>query len=136
MLHTIEATQAILEELVAELPPALFSGLNGGVSLTEAAPLHEQSLPGRPLHVLGAYHHDALGRYILLHYGSLRRCFGHLPYEAYAAELRRVLRHELRHHVESLAGERGLIDFDREQIAAYLTEAADPGAPPQDQQDA
>ncbi|MDI9498468.1 MAG: hypothetical protein QM270_08310 [Bacillota bacterium] len=130
-MHTIEATQAILEELVAELPAALFSGLNGGVSLTERAPLHEQSQPGRPLYVLGAYHRDSLGRYVLLHYGSLRRCFGHLPHDAYVSELRRVLRHELRHHVESLAGEHGLIDFDREQIAAYLTETADLGTPPQ-----
>ncbi|MDI9470012.1 MAG: hypothetical protein QM296_07390 [Bacillota bacterium] len=124
-MHSIESTQAILEDLIAELPPPLFNGLNGGVSLTEDAPLHERSLPGRPLYVLGAYHRDAMGRYILLHYGSLSRCYGHLPYQDYVAELRSVLRHELRHHVESLAGERGLLDEDREQIAAYLADAAD-----------
>ena len=51
-----------------------------------------------------------LGRFIVIYYGSFAQVYGHLPKEDLAKRLRKVLLHEFRHHLESLAGER---DRDR-----------------------
>ena len=40
--------------------------------------------------------------------------------EALTEQLREVLRHEFTHHIESLAGERGLEIKDEQQIRDYL----------------
>ena len=40
-------------------------------------------------------------------------------------ELEKVLRHELRHHVEALAGEYDLIDEDRQATREYLQKHMD-----------
>ena len=125
-MFTIDETQAMLEPLVEELPPYFFTELNGGVNLSEAAPLHRESRVGHRLYILGEYHNSSqMGRYIILYYGSLRRCYGRLKREDYIEVLRRVLRHEFRHHIEALAGERGLEIEDAEEIRAYLARYGD-----------
>jgi hypothetical protein len=60
-----------------------------------------------------------MGRYIAIYYGSFIRLYGHFSREAMQNELRRVLIHEFTHHIESLAGERGLEMKDAEELEKY-----------------
>lgn len=117
---TFEEAGAMLDEIADSLPAPLYRELNGGVSLLPRAKRHPSS--GRsPLYILGEYHNEpAMGRYILLYFGSLKRVYGHLAPEAFRAELQRVLTHELTHHNESLAGLMDLEVKDGQFLAEYL----------------
>lgn len=103
-----------------EIPPPLYSKLNGGILLLPESKRSPRSGRGDLL-VLGEYHHEpnGLGRYIVLYYGSLRQAVGQLPAEQFVAKLREVLRHELTHHIESLSGQRELEKQDEAQLARY-----------------
>ena len=107
---TFDETAHILDELAAELPAEFFRHLNGGIVLLPQSKLHRASADARRLYILGEYHHEplGLGRYIAIYYGSFRRVHGHEPPDTQTAHLRETLRHEFTHHMESLAGERGL----------------------------
>ena len=113
---------AAADAVAAELPEAFYKGLNGGVVISPAAKLHEKSVPARPLYVLGEYHHGgAEGSYITLYYGSFVRTKPGLTGAALTDELRRVLKHEFRHHLEIRAGEHDLEYEDDEYLSAYLS---------------
>lgn len=122
---TFEEAGTMLDEIADSLPAPLYRELNGGVSLLPRAKRHPSS--GRnPLYILGEYHYDpAMGRYIYLYFGSLKRVYGHLPPAGFRAELSRVLTHELTHHNESLAGLMDLEVKDEQFLAEYLEEEAD-----------
>jgi len=121
---SIEEMEAILDEISEEFPPVFYKELNGGIILLPEAKLHEESI-GDDLYILGEYICDeCLGRFIALYYGSFCRVCGHLSKEALKAELRDTLKHEFRHHVESLAGERGLELEDERELADYLSRKA------------
>jgi hypothetical protein len=102
------------------MPEAFYGGLNGGVYLLPEVKLSSQSREGDPLYVLGEYirRHD-LGNYINIYYGSFGKVFSHLPPARLKKELRRVLIHEFTHHVECLAGERGLEIKDEMDMEKY-----------------
>lgn len=117
---TIDEAHDLLDEVAQELPEEFWEGLNGGVSLLPQA---QRSPEARAddLYVLGEYRIDpALGRYINIYYGSFQRLFGDIPPQRLKKKLRKTLFHEFTHHVESLAGERGLEIKDAEQMARYL----------------
>jgi hypothetical protein len=109
----------MLDELACELPQEFYHSLNGGIIISEEAKEHKESRGG--LFVLGEYRHSALGRSIVIFYGSFKKVYGFLPRERLRAELRKTLRHEFRHHLESLAGERGLELEDEARLAQYLS---------------
>ncbi|MBO6062132.1 MAG: PHP domain-containing protein [Clostridia bacterium] len=118
-----EEFQSIAERVAAELPEDLYIGLNGGVVISENFKLHKKSQPQRPLYIMGEYHYGGSeGRYITLYYGSFRRVHGHLSAQAMEEEVRRVLLHEFRHHLETRAGEHDLEYEDDDCIAEYLEE--------------
>ncbi len=72
------------------------------------------------LFIMGQYcRRQYLGRFIVIYYGSFAQVYGHLDAESLAAQLRSVLLHEFRHHLESLAGIRDLELEDALQIARY-----------------
>ena len=76
---------------------------------------------GPNLFILGEYHRGgALGRYISVYYGSFARVYGWANQETIQGHLRDVLLHEFTHHLQSLAGERGLEVQDQEFIQAHL----------------
>lgn len=117
---SIEETEKVLERLADELPAEFYGKLNGGIILLPESKLNENDRSGN-LFTLGEYHYDAyMGRYISIYYGSFSRVYGHLSQEQLEKKLREVLRHEFRHHLESLAGERGLEMEDDKYIAEYL----------------
>lgn len=115
---SFEEAGEYLDMIADEIPQELFDHLNGGVVLS---PDTMPSPHGAGLFTLGTYHNEpyGLGRYIVLYYGSLRRAFGHTSRLAQQQELRKVLLHELTHHVESLAGVRDLEIKDADKIQSY-----------------
>lgn len=116
----IERAEELLSGLLDELPEAFFAELNGGVSLLPDVKPDPQ---GDDLYILGEYCEDPfLGSSIVLYYGSFWEIFGDLPEWKLRRELRDTLRHEFRHHIESLAGEDALEVEDQEWMDAYMAE--------------
>lgn len=116
----IDEAQALLDELCEGLPSAFFARLNGGILLL---PDVKYNPLGRAndLYILGEYHAGgAMGRYITIYYGSIQRVYGWMGRDQTRAQLEEVLLHEFTHHLESLAGEKGLEEKDREQMRRYL----------------
>lgn len=105
-----EQAGKMLDEAVEALPEGIFDGLNGGVNL-----LPQAKRDGRGSYILGLYHHDLMGRYIEIFYGSFAELYGDIPPEQFSRRLRSTLHHELTHHVEGLAGDRSLEHWDEEQ---------------------
>ncbi|MCL2355978.1 MAG: hypothetical protein FWC70_02305 [Defluviitaleaceae bacterium] len=102
---TFEEAQIALDEIADALPPAIFDRLNGGYVLTEEALFDADGLV-----ILGQYHREpqGLGRYITVHYGSMVEVYGNFSPKSFRRELKRVLHHELTHHLEDLAGDKSL----------------------------
>lgn len=116
---SIEETNDLLDEVAAEIPADLFRDLNGGVSLLPSVKYHEASDDGSLL-IMGEYCHDQMGRYIMLYYGSIARGYAHQSPAELRETLKKLLLHELTHHLESLAGERGLEIKDEQKLDGLL----------------
>jgi hypothetical protein len=115
---TYEAFKTTVEEMVAEIPDEFMQGLQGVHVLEHARPepefrnvwrMGEYLDPGGGASFLGG--NPGLGRHIALYYGSFVQIArgGGFDWEA---EIWETLTHELRHHVESLAGDGSLIEED------------------------
>ena len=107
---TFDELEEMLFEITAEVPQELYHRLNGGVILLPEEKLHPESAGRDDLFILGEYTNDSrgLGRYIKIYYGSFIRLYGYHTPESQRKQLKRILHHELTHHLESLAGERDL----------------------------
>jgi len=111
----------MLDELAEQFPKEFYDRLNGGICLLPQKRLNREAGPG--LYIMGEYCHDAMGRYINLYYGSFAAVCGGLTDEELKEELCRTLAHEFTHHIESLAGERGLEIRDEEFLAQFHLES-------------
>jgi hypothetical protein len=118
-LFSIEEIHEMLDDIATELPEEIFNGLNGGVSLLPEIKKSTAD-PGGGLYTLGEYRRDQMGRYIVIYYGSIQAVHGRDTPEQMRANLKRILTHELTHHVESLAGERDLEIQDEIDLDEYL----------------
>ena len=115
---SIEETEKMLDEIAVGFPPEIFQELNGGIILLPEA---KRNPAGYNLYILGEYTSGgSLGRYISIFYGSFASVYGHLDTEQLREKLVHTLKHEFTHHVESLAGEKGLEIKDAEFLADYL----------------
>lgn len=111
--------RAMVEEMVTEIPEAFLTGLQGVHVLEQARPeedyvdvwrLGEYLDPG-PESFLGSG--EGLGRHVALYYGSFMAVAdGDADFD-WEEEAWDTLTHELRHHVESLAGDGALIEQDQ-----------------------
>ncbi len=109
----------MLDDIAAEFPIEFFKELNGGIILLPETKRHKKSI-GNDLFILGNYNRGgSMGRYITIFFGSLMRVYGHLSSEKIKEKLRNTVRHEFRHHIESLAGNDDLERIDRQYIADY-----------------
>lgn len=116
---TIDRFEEMAQAAADELPDCFFTDLNGGVAILDRAKPHPRGT-GDDLWIMGEYSRGPMGKVIYLYYGSFARVYDYLSDEALQEEVRRVVRHEFRHHLEGLAGERGLEAEDERQIRAYL----------------
>ena len=118
-MYSIDDINQLLDEIAAGFPDEVFNGLNGGVSLlTETK--RSNADPDGGLYTLGEYHRDQMGRYIVLYYGSILIVHGNEPRKMMRESLRRILAHELTHHLESQAGDRDLEIEDELFMDEYL----------------
>ena len=117
---SLEEMEEMLDEIAVGFPQELYRELNGGIVLLPEAKLNPVSSKN-DLYILGEYHRDGnMGRYITIYYGSFMRIYGHLGKESLKEQLIHTLKHEFTHHVESLAGERGLEIKDARYLADYF----------------
>jgi len=115
---SLDEMEELLESIVEEFPQEIFKELNGGIILL---PDLKRNKIGKSLFIMGQYHKGGpQGRYITIYYGSFKRIYGHLAAEDLRKKLVEVLKHEFTHHLESLAGERGLEIEDEKFINDYL----------------
>lgn len=122
---SIDRFEEILSDLAEEIPQSFYEELNGGIVVEPGYLLHPEDRSGT-LYVMGQYRIDpAMGKYIAMYYGSFKRAYRHLDEDELTEEMRKVLRHEFRHHVEGRAGVRDLEVWDAEQIAMYKEQQAD-----------
>jgi predicted Zn-dependent protease with MMP-like domain len=109
----------ILSEAADEMPPDFFTGLNGGIRLMPEWKMHPEAVHGN-LYILGEYHFDSvMGRNIVLYYGSFMRTYGNLDGNLLRERITHTLKHEFRHHLESMGGTKELEIEDRNQIDQY-----------------
>ena len=108
----------MLNDIADEIPDEFFGRLNGGVILSEECKPHPEG--SGDLYIMGQYFNTRdMGRYICIYYGSFMRLHGGAPESVLRSRLRETLRHEFTHHLESLAGERGLEIKDRVKMNEY-----------------
>ncbi len=121
---TYERFKETVEEMVAEIPEEFMEGLQGVHVLEhirreehyeDVVRLGEYLDPG-PESFLGG---NGLGRHIALYYGSFRDIAAGEPNFDWEEEVWETLTHELRHHVESLAGDVSLIEEDVQRAKEF-----------------
>ena len=108
-----------LDEIEDEVPEAFYKELSGGVLLLPEEMKHRESDDSRPLYILGQYKRNIMGRTIVIYYGSFKKLYSHRKEQAVKKQLKDTLFHEFTHHLESLAGERGLEKKDVEKMKRY-----------------
>ena len=117
-MYAIDDVANMLDDIVDEIPLELFKDLNGGIILLEECKSHPESIGN--LFVLGEYHNRwGMGRYICIYYGSFMQIYRHLRPDALRERLKETLLHEFTHHLESLAGEKGLEIQDKIELQRY-----------------
>ncbi len=117
-----EEYRAIVSELLDELPEEFFRGLSGGVVVSEETVIPDYARDG-DLFTMGQYRIRSGIRQIVLFKGSFDRAHPHADAREAKQILRRILRHEFRHHLESRGGVRGpssLEAADERAKQAYL----------------
>ena len=116
-----EKVEKMLDDILDATPAELFRELSGGVILSEDIKRHPNSLPYRPLYIMGEYQCDQMGRRIVIYYGSFNHVYGYLPDEKFYEKLRHTFAHELRHHMEQLSGVKDLERYDAERFGRYAS---------------
>lgn len=106
---SLDQFEALATAFIDEIPQRLCAGLNGGFIL-----LPEVKKDGE-FYVMGEYVEDGvMGCSIILYYGSFVGLLEDSAREEWEEELKDTILHELRHHLESLAG---VDDLVREEMA-------------------
>ncbi|MCL2124680.1 MAG: metallopeptidase family protein [Oscillospiraceae bacterium] len=118
-MFSIDDVNEILDEVASDFPEEIFAELNGGVSLVPDVKYNDAD-PNGGLYTLGEYRRDQMGRYIVLYFGSIRAVHGGDSRPQLRDNLKKLLAHELTHHLESLAGERDLEIEDERRMREYL----------------
>ena len=98
---TIEEYKQIIEELLDELPEEFFRELSGGVTVSEALVIPDYARAG-DLYTMGQYQVSYGVRQINMFKGSFDRAYPDADAARARELLRGILRHEFRHHMESL----------------------------------
>ena len=116
---TFDEAAAWLDTCMEKLPKGIFARLNGGVNLMPDAEYDEDGLL-----TMGMYIRDYMGRRVEIYYGSFAESMADSGDDEVRAELEKTLKHELTHHVETLAGDRSLEKQDERERKDMLGEFA------------
>ena len=120
---TIDEAQNMLDDIAESIPIEFYQGLNGGILLLPEAKQSPYA-QNNDLWIMGEYcRGGSMGRLIKIYYGSFEKTYAYMEPEELKEQLKHTLLHEFTHHVESLAGEKGLEDWDEKQIEDYLNRA-------------
>ena len=121
MILSFDQAGDLLDEMAEEFPEEFYAQLNGGISLLPEA---KEDPEGEDLYIMGEYCNDMMGRYIVLYYGSFAALAQQEDWtqEDWEDELYTTLSHEFTHHMEGLAGERGLEIRDELEMEQYRQE--------------
>lgn len=121
MILSFDEVGNLLDEMAEEFPEEFYQELNGGISLLPEAVEDPQ---GEELYIMGEYCNDMMGKYINLYYGSFAALAQQENWseEDWEDELYTTLAHEFTHHIEGLAGERGLEIKDELELEEYRRE--------------
>ena len=117
-----EAYGKIVEELLDELPEEFFRQLSGGVIVSDTARIPDYAR-GDDLFTRGEYSVSSGIRQVKLYKGSFDRVYPHAGAAEAREILRGIVRHEFRHHLESLGGVRNSTSLEAEderEKQAYL----------------
>ena len=106
---TFDQAGELLDEMAEAFPEEFYRVLNWVILLLPEA-MPDPDFPDEELYIMGEYCDDQMGRYINLYYGSFAALAGMEGWtdEEWEDELYTTLAHEFTHHIEGLAGERGL----------------------------
>ena len=118
----IEEYRNIVSDLMDELPEEFFRDLSGGVIVSEASALADYAVRN-DVFLMGEYLVYSGIRQIVLFKGSFDRVYPLADADEARRILRGVLRHEFRHHLESLGGIHNSSSLEAEDArkkAAYL----------------
>lgn len=108
---TIDRFTDLAGAIIDEIPEKYYRDLNGGFNIVENAKKDGECL------IMGEYiMDDILGSTIMIYYGSFVRLIGGGDAREWEKELRETILHELRHHVELMAG----VDYLSEEERAEL----------------
>lgn len=122
---TIEEVHKILDEVSEELPIEFFEELNEGIILLPEYKMHPESRKMDRLYIMGEYSRSITGRHIVIYYGSFKKVYNGVSMRTLREKLKDTLLHEFTHHLESLAGERGLEIKDFQDIQIYRKKRTD-----------
>lgn len=126
MLSTREY-ETIISELLDELPAEFFQGLTGGVIVSEARVIPDYARRN-DVYTMGQYQIASGIRQIVLYKGSFDRVYPRSDAAEAKELLRGILRHEFRHHLESMGGihnSSSLEAEDEREKQAYLSSHAE-----------
>lgn len=119
---SLEEYKQVVADLMDELPEEFFRDLNGGVIVSEALAIPDYAR-GNDLYMMGQYLVYAGMRQIVLFKGSFDRLYPGAGVGEARTVLRGILRHEFRHHLESLGGVHNSTSLEAEDARkkeAYL----------------
>ena len=121
MILSFDQVGDLLDEMAEEFPQEFYADLNDGISLLPEA---REDPEVEDLYIMGEYCNDMMGRYIVLYYGSFAALAQQEDWtqEDWEDELYTTLSHEFTHHMEGLAGERGLEIRDELEMEQYRQE--------------
>lgn len=122
---TFSDFRQLLAEMVDEIPEEFMRELQAVLALEEEHPEPDyqdvyrlgEYLDMGPEQFLGGS--SGIGRHVVLYWGSFRRIAAGDPGFDWEEEMWETLTHELRHHVESLAGDASLIAQDELDARAF-----------------
>ena len=123
MVLSFDEVGEILDGMAEQFPPEFFQELNGGILLLPE-PKPDPEFPPGELYIMGEFCDDQMGRYINLYYGSFAALAEEEQWDrkVWEDELWETLAHEFTHHIEGLAGERGLEIKDEEFMKMWRGE--------------
>ena len=118
---TYEQFRTIVEDEADQIPEEFYDELSGGVIVSERTYLSPKRVKD-DLYILGTYKVSNIGKQISLYYGSFVEVYGYCSEETLKKQVRKTLRHEFRHHMETRAGifgKKSLLEEDRKKIEDY-----------------